>query len=597
MNKSNVKKIIIIAIMLCNVYNIVYSQSYNINYFSEAQKYYYSGDYQDAIDYYLKAYQQDESLKNKCFIEIAKSYEKLAFEEEKAKNVENAKEYYNKAILYDNNNSIYYLKYAIFLEKIENYKESKEQFKKAIEHGGNKKYIDEKIKKLNKKIQSYKVSSQSKTDSLPTMPKISGTLGKNKAIIQKAQYAVVNIYSEPDGKIDLFQKLSKKQPRNGSGVIITSSGFILTCYHVISHSTNIFVTLHNQSEYKAKIVGVDKDIDIALIKIDASKLVPLPFGDSDKVQVGDQVLIVGSPEPSKHSFIPGIISTVHKMDLHLNPIEDYFQTDIAISKSNSGGPMLNEKGEILGINGRKDFIYGEKNIGFTIPVKLFKDSINYLIKGENISRNWLGVFLQIMNREFQEKYKISRGRGLWVEEVVLNSPAYKAGIRRGHILKKIDGLEINSYHDVFKVLHSKKKNDPISFNVNNNGKLKKLIVNIGSRESKLTLTPYQVFRLYFGIDISVNENAEDLEVRIKRIPWRFDKYIEMAINDRIRALAPSSSYGIKEELLEKKQFEWLINDSYFHDGLLIGFEITIKNCENCPEYRHRLVTIAYKNYY
>jgi len=229
----------------------------------------------------------------------------------------------------------------------------------------------------------------------------------------------------------------------GSGFIVDSEGYIITNSHVVENADDITVTLWDESEYKAKVKGRDSKTDIALIKIDVDK--PLPsaaLGDSDKLNVGDWVIAVGNPYGLGHTVTAGIVSAKSRF-IGSGPYDDFIQTDAAINPGNSGGPLFNIKGEVVGIN--TAIIPMAQGIGFAIPVNLAKEIMQSLKTKGYVERGWLGVTVQKITPELAESLKLTSKQGVLVTDVVRNSPADKAKIKRKDVIVQFAGEKVSEY--------------------------------------------------------------------------------------------------------------------------------------------------------
>lgn len=228
----------------------------------------------------------------------------------------------------------------------------------------------------------------------------------------------------------------------GSGVIVSQEGHIVTNNHVVTGTDDIAVQLSDGREGKAKVVGTDAQIDLAVLKIDLPELVPLPLGDSDKVSVGEIVLAIGNPFGLEESVSQGIISAKDRRAINDSSVE-FFQTDAAINPGNSGGPLVNIKGEVVGIN---SVIYsesgGSQGVGFAIPSNLVKRAMASIIKKGRVIRGYLGVSIQPMTKEIAEQFKLDSTKGALVTDVSPGSPAERAGIIRGDVIRKVNNYEI-----------------------------------------------------------------------------------------------------------------------------------------------------------
>lgn len=231
----------------------------------------------------------------------------------------------------------------------------------------------------------------------------------------------------------------------GSGFIIDAEGFVITNNHVVDDAEEITITLPDNSKYKAKIVGRDKKTDLALLKVDAKKDLPfVSFGDSDLARVGDWVIAIGNPFGLGGSVTQGIISA-RQRNINAGPFDDFLQTDAPINRGNSGGPLFNTKGEVIGINSAifsPGMGGGSVGIGFAIPSAIAKPVITQLKEFGRTHRGWLGVKIQDVSEEIADSVGLSKPIGALVLEVSKDSPADKAGIVAGDIITNFDGKEV-----------------------------------------------------------------------------------------------------------------------------------------------------------
>ncbi len=237
----------------------------------------------------------------------------------------------------------------------------------------------------------------------------------------------------------------RREQSLGSGVIVTQDGYIVTNNHVIEKATEIKVVLSDKKEFKGKVVGVDPKTDIAVIKIDARDLPTIPWGDSDKLQVGEYVLAVGNPFGLTNTVTMGIISAVGRANVGVAEYEDFIQTDAAINPGNSGGALVNIKGELIGIN---TAIFsrsgGYQGIGFAVPANMVKAVMESLVKEGKVIRGWLGVSIQDITPELAKQFDVKDLKGALVGDVVEGSPANKAGIKRGDVIIEYNGKAVDN---------------------------------------------------------------------------------------------------------------------------------------------------------
>ncbi|HEV3211523.1 MAG TPA: Do family serine endopeptidase [Chthoniobacterales bacterium] len=228
----------------------------------------------------------------------------------------------------------------------------------------------------------------------------------------------------------------------GSGVIVSKEGHIVTNYHVLNGTSDVTVQLNDGREAKAKIVGTDAQIDLAVLKIDLPNLSPLSLGDSDKVKVGQIVMAIGNPFGLEESVSQGIISAKDRRAMNDSQVE-FFQTDTAINPGNSGGPLVNIRGEVIGINSA---IYsesgGNQGIGFAIPSNVVKAAMGSIISKGRVIRGYLGVAIQSVTKEIAEQFRLDSVRGALVTDVTPGSPAEKAGIIRGDVIRKVNDYDV-----------------------------------------------------------------------------------------------------------------------------------------------------------
>jgi serine protease Do len=232
----------------------------------------------------------------------------------------------------------------------------------------------------------------------------------------------------------------------GSGVIVSPNGYILTNNHVVDHATTVTVIMHDKHEYKARVVGTDPKTDIAVLKVDAGSLDPITIGDSDKVQVGDYVLAVGNPFGVGKTVTMGIVSAKGRANLGIEDYEDFIQTDASINPGNSGGALVNDRGDLIGINTAilAHGSEGNQGVGFAVPVSVARNVMDQIIKSGKVTRAYLGVMAQEVTPAIAKAFHEPEVRGALVGDVTPNSPAQKAGMEKGDIILDISGTPVNS---------------------------------------------------------------------------------------------------------------------------------------------------------
>ena len=231
----------------------------------------------------------------------------------------------------------------------------------------------------------------------------------------------------------------------GSGVIVSPEGYILTNNHVIDGATDVRVTLSDKREYKARIVGADPKTDVAVLKIDASHLTPITIGDSSKVQVGDVALAIGDPFGVGQTVTKGIISATGRGGLGIEDYEDFLQTDAPINPGNSGGALINDRGELVGLNTAiiSHGSGGSQGIGFAVPANLARQVMDQVLKTGHVTRAYLGIYPQDVTPAMAKAFGEKETEGIVVGDVSSNSPAQAAGIQRGDIILQINGKPVS----------------------------------------------------------------------------------------------------------------------------------------------------------
>ena len=251
---------------------------------------------------------------------------------------------------------------------------------------------------------------------------------------------------------DMFKEFGTPQERKssalGSGFIIDAKGIVVTNNHVIQGAEDIIVRVNGEDEFKAKVIGADPLSDIAVLQIEAEEtFTPVKFGDSDKARIGDWVIAIGNPFGLGGTVTSGIISARNR-SIGLSRYEDYIQTDASINSGNSGGPLFDMNGDVIGINTAILGRSGSIGIGFSIPSNSAKIVIDQLIEFGETKRGWLGVRIQEVTQEIADIEKLDKPRGALVASVAENSPSEKAGIKSGDIILEFNGEPINEMKEL-----------------------------------------------------------------------------------------------------------------------------------------------------
>lgn len=283
------------------------------------------------------------------------------------------------------------------------------------------------------------------------------------------------------------------QPQTGvgSGVIVSDDGYILTNNHVIDGADEIKVILADSREYTAALIGRDaaaSDVggsDLAVIKIDAENLSVLPFGDSDTLQVGEWVIAIGTPLNYSQTVTRGIVSAKERTGF--TAYGQFIQTDAPINRGNSGGALINIRGELVGINtliATGGFSMGNIGIGFAIPSNMAQQILPQLIEDGKVVRGWLGITMDSVDADLAEKLNLNKPRGALVEVVGIESPAQKAGIERGDVIVSFDGQHVQDIHHLRHLVGATKVGKSVEVKVLRRGKEKLLTVKLGKRTAK-----------------------------------------------------------------------------------------------------------------
>jgi serine protease Do len=253
----------------------------------------------------------------------------------------------------------------------------------------------------------------------------------------------------PGGKGARTQKVTSL----GSGFVVDADGFIVTNNHVIADATEVTVTFHDNTKLKAKIIGKDEKTDLALLKVNSkSKLAHVAFGDSDKARVGDWVVAIGNPFGLGGSVTAGIVSARGR-NINAGAYDDFIQTDAAINRGNSGGPLFNMSGEVIGVNSAIFSPTGTNiGIGFSVPASLAEPVIAQLKKFGKIHRGWLGVKIQPVTDEIAQSIGLKEPRGALILDVTPNGPAAGSGIAPGDVITALDGKEVSETHSLPRIV-------------------------------------------------------------------------------------------------------------------------------------------------
>lgn len=266
----------------------------------------------------------------------------------------------------------------------------------------------------------------------------------------------------------------------GSGFIISEDGYILTNNHVVADADEIMVRLPDRSELQAKLVGADPRTDVAVLKVEGDDLPTVKLGNSEALEVGEWVLAIGSPFGFDHTVTAGIVSATGR-SLPNESYVPFIQTDVAINPGNSGGPLFNLEGEVVGINSQ---IFtrsgGFMGLSFAIPIDVAMDVANQLRTSGKVSRGWLGVVIQEVNRDLAESFGLERPAGALVAQVMDGSPAAQGGLRVGDVILSVDGKPINMSGDLPHLIGAMKPGSQARLDIIRDGERTDLTIDIGA---------------------------------------------------------------------------------------------------------------------
>ncbi|MCW2120759.1 Do family serine endopeptidase [Flavobacterium sp. 7A] len=309
---------------------------------------------------------------------------------------------------------------------------------------------------------------------------------------------------------------SQEQVGTGSGVIISEDGYIVTNNHVIKDASEIEITLNNKKSYKAKLIGTDSKMDIALLKIETTEKLPYTaFGDSDNVKVGEWVLAVGNPYNLTSTVTAGIISAKAR-NLGENGIQSFIQTDAAVNPGNSGGALVDTKGNLVGINTMISSTTGSYvGYSFAVPSNVTRKIVEDIMEYGNVQRGILGVEGGELNAMASKELGVSQTEGFYINRVTKNSGAEKSGLQKGDIIIKLDNQNISTFADLSGYINTKRPNDNVVVTYLRDGK---------SKSATVTLSKNEFFSTEFkGIELENIEAADkkkfklDYGVKIKAI--------------------------------------------------------------------------------
>jgi len=294
---------------------------------------------------------------------------------------------------------------------------------------------------------------------------------------EKVAPAVVNIRTV-QLTADLFFNIVPREGQ-GSGIIFSKKGYILTNEHVIHGAREIKAVLPDGREFEGKLIGSDPRVDLAIIKIEAADLPVVKLGDSDKLRSGEFCIAIGNPFGLQNTVTFGVISATGR-NIGAAPgkiLENLIQTDAPINPGNSGGPLINFQGEVIGIN--TAIIPYAQGIGFAIPINTAKEIIDELIKYGKVTRPWLGIYYLPITSQIKRRFSLPVESGIYIVKVVPGGPASKGGIKDGDVILKVNGKKIKTAQDLKEIMKKKGIGEEVTLLVLREGEYKRIRVKLG----------------------------------------------------------------------------------------------------------------------
>jgi len=282
------------------------------------------------------------------------------------------------------------------------------------------------------------------------------------------------------------QPQSHREAGVGSGVVVSSDGYILTNNHVVDGATDLRITLPDRREFKAKVIGTDPKTDVAVLKIDATNLTPIVVGNSAKLQIGDQVLAIGNPYGVGQTVTMGIVSAMGRANMGIEEYEDFIQTDASINPGNSGGALVNDRGELVGINTAilAPGSGGNQGIGFAVPVNLVRNVMDQITTHGEVTRSYLGVTIQEVTPAIAKAMGLNGPEGALVNDVQADSPGQKAGLKSGDVIVEINGQKIIESNELRMNVSMMEPGQVANLKVFRDGRMLDVVANVGAMPGK-----------------------------------------------------------------------------------------------------------------
>ncbi|MEA3194968.1 MAG: serine protease DegQ [Betaproteobacteria bacterium] len=331
-----------------------------------------------------------------------------------------------------------------------------------------------------------------------TTPSTSAHANSYNAAVQRATPSVVNIFTSKEIRTPrhpllndpIFRRFFGEQLPDeaqrasslGSGVIVSTSGYVLTNHHVVEAADEIEVALADGKKLLAKVVGNDPETDLAVLRVNAESLPAITFGSAENLRVGDVVLAIGNPFGVGQTVTSGIVSALGRTGLGINTFENFIQTDAAINPGNSGGALIDASGNLIGIN---TAIFsrsgGSMGIGFAIPVSTAKVVLDQIVKNGTVTRGWIGVEVQEITPPVAESFKLGDTRGALIAGVLRGGPADKAGVKPGDVLTEVEGKPVADPTSMLNLIAALAPGKPANVKLKRNGNEVDATITVGRR--------------------------------------------------------------------------------------------------------------------
>ncbi|KPJ61037.1 MAG: hypothetical protein AMJ46_03415 [Latescibacteria bacterium DG_63] len=372
---------------------------------------------------------------------------------------------------------------------------------------------------------------------------------------------------------DFFEKFFRtptpegelRQRGLGSGVIVSSDGYILTNYHVISGAEKIRATLSDKRRFDAEVVGTDPQTDVAVIKIDAEDLPVARFGSSRDIEVGEWVLAVGSPfsEQLEQTVTAGIVSAKGRSNVGLAEYEDFIQTDAAINPGNSGGALVNLEGKVIGINtailSRSG---GYQGVGFAIPIEMAKKVMEDLVAKGKVVRGWMGVIIQNIDETMAQALGLDEATGVVVSEVTKESPADKGGLKQGDIILELEGKKVDDTVGLRNMVVETEPGTEVEVKILRDGKTKRITLTLGELSAETVASAETKEKTVSKIGMSVQTLSPSLAAKLG---YENEKGVVVV---EVKAGGAAQAAGIAEgDLIKEINREKVTNTSEYEEAL------------------------------